>query len=577
MEPPATSERRVSRATALLLLLVACSIAAAAIFLVAPNGVVSPVRVVAAAAKNSAESEDGSEGAILPRDWDSTTLEGTGGQVDQGDPPSTTGRRGPPAMEAVAGGRFTAPRVWKWLTFDAPGPQFGLSNQLITLYQAAHVAALSGRALVLPPSPASSASAIDFIQLVNVTETSRLWSASPPPPSLGSSRFIPIVVAERFDDYGRPRLTVASANSFDGQLDPALPEKSRRKYPRLALPSRLAVIKQPAAANRLLLQGLARHSASSGLRLSTVMWHVPFLSPKAAAEAAAEDPSSKGNVAEAPRSLTTLTESWFLSRIVLHRSIDRAANRLWQAAAARVAPVPLRLAVLHLRLEPDALGMPSGSRIRFSLPTAARFAAWLRECNVSSLFRQRAASSGPRHTAPSGGSLVYVMAGAGLAAAFVEELRNVLAWDGVPVVTKYDLLADELTASWTEAALRRPGAIERVLELPTVDADSVTPGAKVTNHFLAGVDLRLADRAEALLLPDFSTLTRAIQLRHCGNNGESAVIATYDKQFLSVTRRTCRVPHEQPHPSVHALSSTPYANCPDYDEAALSRCASRHE
>jgi hypothetical protein len=221
----------------------------------------------------------------------------------------------------------------RFVTFDPVPPRFGLTNQLITYTSAMFVALLSRRALMVP-----EATNPPFDQLVDV----------------------PLTV-ERLP-CGLRILTSAEAKPEDSSGG------SSKKFPRVHLPSRPLVLADPGKARTQMERQLQRYGTRRGLRLSTVMWHVPYVA--ADAEGAGID------------------EHRLFQSIEFREHIRVQAGAIRRALGGETSS----FAVLHLRMEADVAGFKD-----VVPPTPRHFERWVASCLAARI--------------PEGVTAVYVSAG----------------------------------------------------------------------------------------------------------------------------------------------------------------------
>jgi hypothetical protein len=126
----------------------------------------------------------------------------------------------------------------RYLTFEPVAPRFGLTNQLITYTSAIFVGVLSRRAVAIPNNTAP-----DFFDIIDVPATEANLPCGVKLYALGEVQ-----------------------HEADG-----------KKSTRLHLPGRTTVLDHPARARDELDRQLTRYGMRRGIRLSTVMWHVPYV------------------------------------------------------------------------------------------------------------------------------------------------------------------------------------------------------------------------------------------------------------------------------------------------------------
>lgn len=261
-----------------------------------------------------------------------------------------------------------------FLAFDPPSPKMGLTNQLICVAAALHLALVSGRALVLPKESTPPLEAlIDFA-----------------------------AVARRFPCAVRLRVFPHSAVTHT--------DARGKKFPRFVLPSRPDAARHPLLHARRLRALLLRHNATRGLRAPSLLWHVPFTGPP---------PTGLDAPHESEHFLLRALAASFVE-VPVRRDAARVLEMLHSGGSGFVG--------LHLRLESDATAIQLSRPL--SKPSAARLATFVRTCVIGSVRRHagrveagNGSSAAGAATARAWPDTLYVAAGA-LSPEYVAALRG---------------------------------------------------------------------------------------------------------------------------------------------------------
>ena len=382
----------------------------------------------------------------------------------------------------------------RYITFDPPGEQFGLTNQLITLAGAMHLGLRWGRIVVLPGN-----ATLALWPLIDVRETLKYFPCT-----------FSIV------NYDRVKLV----------------DEQGKKFKRLHFGGRVFNVEHPHLSLKMIDRQAKKLESSRGMRLSTVMWHVPYTE----------------------KDLLHLTEHYILRHIVLSKTHirDKAARIL---SAIGYPSVPF--VGLHLRLEKDIalfrmdrpVLRPSNERLKELVTNCLQQAVQL------AVKRKQGPKAAPR--------VLYVSAGASLPKDVQELLKSLSPVTYDRVLFKWDIVP--VDTSWDKRS-------------------------NITNHYEAGVDLEIMVKSAVAISADFSTFARAIQFARCeprqlkkklptlnkvnsqcgdqkaAEEETAPALFTYDQQFGALSPRWCC------DPPTGGLESTPFASTLYYRESTQPMC-----
>jgi hypothetical protein len=302
--------------------------------------------------------------------------------------------------------------------------------------------------------------------------------------------------------------TKTAAVAVGGGDDRAPARRRTPKPPKLSLPSRGLVMQDSATARDALERGLRASHGAAVLRVGAVLWHVPFT----------------------------------------HRDIARGVGPAAMFAATRLAPALRQRAAATAR----SLGLLA------SAPLAAFHAR----------FERDVANFSPRHRPPSASAVQRFLSACVVPRLSARNVRRVVVLGSVSTMHPDVVAAIERGLAAASIAV--------IFPRPTVRAvggaeEAATPSRSgPTNHADAAVDSELAlAHADVLIGADFSTFTRAIQLRRCADRARRPLeLLTYD---AGLTRLSVRA-HSCDEVTTSLWATHPHAFVPGFQESASDVC-----
>lgn len=220
------------------------------------------------------------------------------------------------------------------------------------------------------------------------------------------------------------------------------PTQRRQKLPRLHLPGRSLVLRDANAAKRMYDSALRSKAGDRGVKLSSILWHVPYTTS------------------------TVRSEPAILRSLVFTDQILARAAKIREVLGSQYVG-------LHLRLESDIANFPFAKGEEVQAPSADQLYDLLATCVVPLLPKQV--------------KVVYVSAGS-LQSDHLGAVRR-LEQQGFRVLTKRDIFKDTSLPSGGARATRITNHFDAAADMVVMEGSAVAVGADYST-FLRGVQFR---------------------------------------------------------------------------------------
>ncbi len=411
--------------------------------------------------------------------------------------------------------------VEKFLLLESHPPSWmGLTNQIILLSEIIYIAISTKRtAIVLPPPPFPQSSASSF-------STSIFDSSNNQNSSFQIIDFERIKTSNQqikffsHEEFLVLQMKMAKTNKFS---------ESSSSF-KLKLPSRNHVMNLPDSVARKKARQQFEAAMKKGSEfqilkfakkssLSSILWHVPFI--------------SSSNEKEKNDSMNQLTAAEVFNSVEFSRTIHQKAAEFLESNKVNFDDV---LIAFHLRLEPDIVGFST----EFSPPPPEKLRKFLRELLLPKLKEKLNFDADNDKKKKLKKLNILLLGGSSLDSKFIqvvkEEFEQVLGFAVAILMTKKSFSSDknvEKSATMT------------------------------TNNFDAAVDSVVALSSSIVIGADYSTFTRAIQIRKCFNKKKGSKFETlflYDHKLTRVEEEDEKMCEQSVFQNVFA--TTPHSYIP---------------